>query len=186
MNVEKAAYWLVLAAFGFAIHGVCPRGALRNLNHALCHTGSTLCRLTTNAERSLMASSILGQSRLRSNDSLSAPDALQLAQDQRELAREQAEQVREQALTKADVVREDALAKAEAMREQALAQAALARADVELRRAEIQQLRVRIRPLVQFSHAADRRILPMSGDPCGNSLTPDLVSGAIELSDDEQ
>jgi hypothetical protein len=208
MNIEKAAYWLVLAAFGFALLDVCPRGALQNLNHALGHTGSTLCRLATNAGNAVMASVFVVHPRLQTN-SLSATDARELAQEklervqgQVEMAQDQAQQVREQALAKAEAVREEALAnadalrvearaKADAMREQALAQAAIARAEVELQRSGIQQLRLRVQPQVHLSHAASHHLLVMSNDlmssdPCDYSAIAKAVRASIQLSDNEQ
>jgi F0F1-type ATP synthase membrane subunit b/b' len=181
MNAEKTAYWLALAAFGFALLGVCPRGALQNLNHALGHAGLTLCRLASNAERAVIASALISHPQPRANDSWSGTDAVELAHAQIEQAKEQAEQVREQALAKADAMREEALAKAEATRQQALAQAAVARAEVELQRAEIQQLRVHIRPQVRFSRAANWRML-ISSSPCASVV----VRKAIDLSDAEE
>ena len=150
MNAEKAAYWLALTAFGFALLDVCPRGALQNLNHALGHTGSTLCRLAASAERAVMASALVAHPRFRT-DSLSASGARELAQqqtehvqkqvervrdqhqvrdqyqdqyeDQIEEAQNQAEQARDRALAAADATREQALANAEAASDEALAKA---------------------------------------------------------------
>jgi len=203
MNVEKAAYWLALAAFGFALQGVCPRGTLQSLDHAFAHTGSTLCRLAANAEHAVTASALIIHP-LQKHDFWSASDAKQLAQDHRDLAyaqieqaRDQAEQARDQALATADAVREQALAKAEtmrdealanadAMRDEALAQAVMARAEVELHRAEIEHLQLRVRPQIRLSHAAKRRLVVMSADPCDYSQASDAVGASIELSDDEQ
>ena len=219
MNAEKAAYWLDLAAFGFALLDVCPRGTLQNLNHALGHTGSTLCRLAAHAEQAVMASALFTHVQPHSTRSWSATGARELAQletqrvreqieqarsqyedhyqDQIEQAQDQAEQerdqalaradaVREQALANADAVREEALAKAEALREQALAQAAIAREEVELHRAEIQHLQLRVRPAIRLSHAANRRLVVMSSDPCDYSRPSDSISASVALSDDEQ
>jgi hypothetical protein len=218
MNVEKTAYWLALAAFGFALLDVCPRGVLQDLSHALGHTGSTLCRLAANAERSVAASAVIARPRLRAN-SLSATDARELAQletqhvqeqveqarsqyrsqyeDQIDQAQDQAEQTRDQALARADAVREEALANAESVREealakadairgQALAQAAIARAEVEMKSAGIEQLRVHVRPQIRLSHAANHRFLDISIDPCDYSRVSDAVRASMELSDDEQ
>lgn len=210
MNVEKAAYWLALAAFGFALHGVCPRGTLQNLNHALSHTGSTLGRLAMNAERAVIASALIGHPPAGNSWSTpaapAAPAATELAQQKTEQAQDQIERVqnqieqaeqtrdqvlaqadalREEALAKADATRQEALAKAVAMREEALAQAAIARAEVEMKRAEIAQLRVRMRPQVHFSRAANQHVLAISADPCDYSRSSDAVA-AIDLSDDEQ
>lgn len=223
MNVEKAAYWLALGAFGFALLDVCPRGALQNLYHTLGHTGATLCRLAANAERTVMASGLFSHPQLRTTHPWSATDARELArqetqrvqeqvaqardqyedqykdqyEDQIEQAQNRAEQerdqafaradvVREQALANAEAVREEAFAKAEAIHEQALAQAAIARAQVELHRAGIQHLQLRVQPQVHISHAANRRLLVMSSGPCDYSQVSDAVRASIELSDDEQ
>lgn len=215
MNVEKAAYWLALGAFGFALLDVCPRGALQNLYHTLGHTGATLCRLAANAERTVMASALFSHPQLRTTHPWSATDARELArqetqrvqeqvaqardqyEDQIEQAQNRAEQerdqafaradvVREQALANAEAVREEAFAKAEAIHEQALAQAAIARAQVELHRAGIQHLQLRVQPQVHISHAANRRLLVMSSGPCDYSQISDAVRASIELSDDEQ
>jgi len=166
MNAEKAAYWLALAAFGFALLDVCPRGVLQNVNNSLGHTGSTLCRLATNAERAVMASAFIRHPHPR-RDFSSATGTLELAQlqkelaqervecvhervrDQAEQAREQAKQIRDQAiattdatrgeaLAEAEAMREVALARAEAIREQALAQAAMARARARIQLAEVE------------------------------------------------
>lgn len=215
MNVEKAAYWLALGAFGFALLDVCPRGALQNLYHTLGHTGATLCRLAANAERTVMASALFSHPQLRTTHPWSATNARELArqetqrvqeqvaqardqyEDQIEQAQNRAEQerdqafaradvVREQALANAEAVREEAFAKAEAIHEQALAQAAIARAQVELHRAGIQHLQLRVQPQVHISHAANRRLLVMSSGPCDYSQISDAVRASIELSDDEQ
>jgi hypothetical protein len=223
MNVEKTAYWLVLAAFGFALLDVCPRGALQNLNHALGHTGSTLCRLATNAENAVLASVFVAHPRLGAT-SLNTAAARELAQretqqvqaqveqarnhyykdqyeDQIEQARNRAEQerdqalaqadaMREQALANAEAIREEALAKAAAVREQSLAQAAFARAQVEMKRAAIEQLKVRVQPHVHLSRAAKRDFSIvsndlMSNDPCDYSGIAKAVRASIELSNEQ-
>lgn len=219
MNLEKAAYWLALTAFGFALLDVCPRGALQDLNHALGHTGSTLCRLAYHAERAVMASALFNHPQSETTNPWHATGASELAQLQTENLREQVEQardqyknqyedqieraqgqaqqerdqalaradaMREQALANAEVVREEALAKAEAIREQALAQAALARAEVEMKRAAIQRIRVHVQPQIHLSHAANRRLLVMSNDPCDDSGTADAFRASMDLSDEEQ
>ena len=170
MSTEKAAYWLALAAFGFAFQGVCPRGALQNLNHALGHTGSTLCRLATNAERAVMASMLISHPRAQQHGDWSVTNAQQLAQVQSELAQAQIDRVQDQA---------------EAIRERALAQAAMARAELELHRAEIQHLQLRIRPQIRFSHAVNRRFLAVSNYPCDYSRVSDAVRASIELSGEQ-
>jgi hypothetical protein len=228
MNLEKTAYWLALTAFGFALLGVCPRGALQNLNHTLGHTESTLCRLVTHAEQAVMASALFGHPQAQATHSWSAVGARELAQQQTENLRDQVEQarvqyqdqyrnqyeeqieraqdraqqerdealakadaMREQALANAAAVREETLAKAEALHEQALAQAAIARAEVEMKRAAIQNLTLRVRPQVHISHAASRRLLTMSNDlmsndPCDYGRMAEAVRASIEISGDEQ
>ena len=156
MNTPKAAYWFALALFAVACHSEYQRGAFPALHRAANSAGATVCRLTTNAERTVaMARLLIGRPAPSTDELLAGLDARQMATAR--LPEDAAEMAREEAQDRAEMLREQG-------RDRALvrAQAEIVRTQTEMRRAQIRKMRVLSQSRVRISNAVDLPVISMT------------------------
>ncbi|SRR6266404_3068660 len=140
MDTNKAAYWIALGVFALALNSEYRHGSFVPLHRVVEHTGSALCRITARAERTLAVAS------LRARNDGSWMDDVPAAPGGAEMARVQGELLRDQTW-EAEVLRDGLHARADAIRAQA-----------EVQRAEIEQVRMRVRSQFRIARTVDRRV----------------------------
>jgi hypothetical protein len=193
MNTQKIAYWFALALFTVAVHSEYHRGAFPALHRAANSAGSTVCRLTTKAERTIaMARMIVGRP-TRSTDGLLAGldarqlmDAKQLAEDKAEMAREEAQERAETLRDRVqDQVREQVR---DRIRDQIRVQAEIVRAQAELQRAQVRQI-VLTESRLHISNAVGRSMISVTPSRCAQPAihvaVPSIDMSVAESSDDD-
>jgi hypothetical protein len=141
MDTNKAAYWIALGVFALGLNSEYQHGRFVALHRVAEHAGSTLCRMATRAEQTLAVARVLTSRERFPVDGLSAATGgAEMAQGQDELLRDQvrseAELFRDRVLDRADVIR----------------------AQAEVQRAEVEQIRLRLRSQVRIAPAVDRRV----------------------------
>jgi hypothetical protein len=186
MNTQKAAYWFALALFAVAFHSEYQRRAFPALHRAASHSGTTLCRLTTKAERTVaMARLIIGRPAPSAGELLAGLDAGQLA-DARRTAKDQAETAREEAQDRDGMLRDQVR---DRVREQIRAQAEVVRAQTELQRAQIRKIRVLAQSQIRISNAVDRPLISITPGHCAQSAirveVPSIDLRMEDSSDDD-
>ena len=163
MNTPKAAYWFALALFAVALHSEYQRGAFPALHHAASRAGSTLCRLSTKAERTVaMARLMVGRPAASTDALLAGLDARQLA-DAKRLAEDGAEMAREEAQDRAEMLRDQ-------VREQVRAEAEMVRGEMELQRFQIHKIRGLRRSKMRISNAVDLPVISVTPSHCPQSV----------------
>ena len=141
MDTNKAAYWIALGVFALGLNSEYQHGRFVALHRVSEHAGSTLCRMATRAAQTLAVARVLTSRERFPVDGLSASTGgAERAQGQDELLRDQ--------------VRDDA----ELFRDRVLGQADVIRAQAEVRRAEVEQIRLRMRSRFRIARAVDRRV----------------------------
>jgi hypothetical protein len=145
MDTNKAAYWIALGVFALGLNSEYRHGSFAPLHRVAEHAGSALCRMATRAEQTLAVARVL-TSRERFQ-----MDGLVAATGGAEMARAQGELLRDQARDEAELLRDR-------LREEVQAQADVIRAQAETQRAEVEQIRVRVRSQVRLARAVDRRM----------------------------
>jgi hypothetical protein len=139
MDTNKAAYWIALGVFALGLNSEYQHGRFVALHRVSEHAGSTLCRMATRAEQTLAVARVLASRERFPVDGLSAATGgAEMAQGQDELLRDQ--------------VRDEA----ELLRDRVLGQADVIRAEAEVQRAEVEQIRLRSR--FRIARAVDRRV----------------------------
>jgi hypothetical protein len=139
MDTNKAAYWIALGIFALGLNSEYQHGRFVALHRVSEHAGSTLCRMATRAEQTLAVARVLASRERFPVDGLSAATGgAEMAQGQDELLRDQ--------------VRDEA----ELLRDRVLSQADVIRAEAEVQRAEVEQIRLRSR--FRIARAVDRRV----------------------------
>jgi hypothetical protein len=162
MTTPKAAYWFALALFAVALHSEYQRGAFPALHHAASRAGSTLCRLSTKAERTVAMARLIVDRPAPSTDALLAGlDARQLA-DARRLAEDGAEMAREEVQDRAEMLRGQ-------VRDQVRAQAEMVRGEMELQRSQIHKIRMLSRSQIRISNAVDLPEISLTPSHCPQS-----------------
>jgi hypothetical protein len=190
MNTPKAAYWFALALFAVALHSEYQRGAFPALHDAASRAGSTLCRLSTKAERTVaMARLIVGGPAPSTDALLAGLGARQLA-DARRLAEDGAEMAREEAQDRAEMLRDQVRDQVrERVRDQARAQVEIVRAEMELQRAQIRKVHVLSRSQMRISNAVDMPMISVTPGHCPQSAirvnmpSVDLQMGDLRMDD---
>ena len=131
MDANKAAYWIALGVLALGLNSQYRQGNFPALHRASDRAGSVLCKISSSAERTLAAASVLMREQRPTRDNLLlASDGAEMARDQAELFRNALrEQVRGEIQARADVIR----------------------AAGEMRRAQIEQIRSRNRLAFQFA-----------------------------------
>ena len=181
MNTTKATYWIALATFALALNSEYQHGKFPGLHRVAGRAGTTLCRITTRAERTLAMARLLTV-----RPGLPAQELL--ASNAAEMAENQAEMLREQARGEAEVLREQGRDQAETLRDQVRAQADILRAKAQLQRAQIEQMRFRTLSRIRFSPATNHRLVDVNPGACAESVRIAIESRpgwSPDTSDDE-
>ena len=144
MDTNKAAYWVALGVLALGLNSEYQHGNFVALHQVAERAGSTVCRISTRAEQTLMALGITGREALPADDLVAASDRV-------EMARDEAESTREQARARAEMVRER-------VRDEIRAQADVLRAEADVRRAQIEQIRWRAMSQVRLTRADNHRV----------------------------
>ena len=186
MNTQKAAYWFGLALLAIALNSEYQRGAFPALHRVASRGGATVCRLTSEAERTLlMAKLMIGRPAPSAGELLAALDARQLA-DARRLAHDAAEMAREEAQDRAEIMRNQVQSR---VRDQIRAQADIVRAERELQRTQIRKIRVLSQSQVRITNAVDRPVISITPSRCAQSAirveVPSIDLHVVDSSDDD-
>ena len=145
MDTNKASYWIALGVLALGLNSEYQHGSFVALHRVAEHAGSALCRMATRAEQTVAVARVLtSRERFPVDGLLAATDGPEMAQAQEELLREQA---RDEAELLRDRLREEVQARADAIRAQA-----------EVQRAEIEQVRMRVRSQFRIARTVDRRV----------------------------
>ena len=108
MNTQKATYWFALALAAFAFHSEYQRGAFPALHRAANCAGVTLCRMATNAERTVAVALMAARPTIPDDDLPASIEVRQLAAT-RQLTEDQKEMIREQVRAQAEMIRAQVL-----------------------------------------------------------------------------
>ena len=149
MNTNKAAYWIALGVFAVALNNEYRHGSFMPLHRVAQYAGSALCRITAHAEQTLAVARVPTRVPIRSE--VFPVDGLSAATGGAEMARAQGELLREQARDEVELLRDR-------LREEVQAQADAIRAQAEVRRAEVEQIRLRVRSQFRLARTVDRRV----------------------------
>jgi hypothetical protein len=142
MDTNKAAYWIALGVFALALNGEYQHGRFVALHRFAEHAGSALCRIATRAEQTVAVARVFtSRERFTVDDLPAVPDGA-------EMARAQSELLRDRARDEAELLRDGVLARADVIRAQA-----------ETQRADVEQIRVRMRSQVRLARTVDRRVV---------------------------
>jgi hypothetical protein len=145
MDTNKTAYWVALGVFALALNSEYRHGSFVTLHRVSEFAGSALCRMAAHAEQTLAVARVL-----TSREPFPVDDR-PVAADGAEMARAQGELLRDQARDEAELLRHR-------LREELHAQADVFRAQAEAHRAEIEQVRMRMRSQIRLAHAVNRRV----------------------------
>ena len=142
MDTNKAAYWIALGVLALGLNSEYQHGSFVALHRVAEHAGSALCSMATRAEQTLaVARGLTSRERFTVDDLLAASDGAEMARAQEELLRDQARD------------------EAELLRDGVLAQDDVVRVQAETQRAEVEQIRLRMRSQVRLSRTVDRRAM---------------------------
>ncbi len=167
MNTNTAAYWIAVGVLALGLNSEYHQGRFVALHRAADNAGSVLCQLVARAEDTLAVATGLTSRRS------SLPDSMLAVADQAEMAPDQAQMIREEARAQAEMVREQ-------VREQILAQREVLRAQADMRRAEIEQLRFRVRSDLRLTNADSRRVAVI----CPKTGARVVVSERMQIAED--
>lgn len=170
MNAQKLAYWLSLAVFALALQSSYQRGAFPSIHRAAEHAASGFCRVTAAAEQAYVLVRALAtrDSFYADVDSEEAADLVQ---------------------AQTEILRAGTWDRAELLRDQLRAQAGVRRAEFQMRRDQIQQLRDLASVQVHNGQLAARQIMVVVPKSCVRSrlqisTAPDPPDAAIVFDDD--
>jgi len=152
MNTNKAAYWIALGALALGLNSEYSHGNFVVLHRIADRADFALCRITTRAEQTLAVAKLLMSRDPNPADGLlaSAGEVGEPAWEQTEADRDELrDNVREQVRDQAEILREG-------VRDEIEAQADSIRAQVEMRRADIEQIRIRTRSQFSLPRAVSR------------------------------
>src|SRR5260370_12245703 len=142
MDTNKAAYWIALGVCALGMNREDEHGRLVALHGVSEHAGSRLCRMAPRAEQTLAVARVLTSRERFPVDGLSAATGgAEMAQGQDELLQDQ--------------VRDEA----ELLRDRVLGQADVIRAQAEVQRAEVEQIRLRMRSRFRIARVVDRSVV---------------------------
>jgi hypothetical protein len=145
MDTNKAAYWIALGVLALGLNSEYQRGSFAGLHRVSEYAGSTFCRMVAHAEQTLAVARVLtGGERF-------PVDGLLAGAGGGEMARAQGELLRDQARDEAEPLRDR-------LREEVQDQADVIRAQAETQRAEVEQIRLRMRSQFRIARAVDRRV----------------------------
>ncbi len=145
MDTNKAVYWIALGVLALGLNSEYQHGSFVAVHRVAEHAGSALCRMATRAEETLAVARVLtSRDRFPADGLSAAPDGAEMARAQEELLRDQA---RDEAELLRDRLRDEVQAQADVVREQA-----------ETKRAEVEQIRLRMRSQFRLARAVNRRV----------------------------
>ncbi|MFZ3342860.1 MAG: hypothetical protein WA609_03310 [Terriglobales bacterium] len=190
MNTPKAAYWFALALFALAIHSEYQRGAFPAFHRAANNASATLCHLTVKAERTVaMARLIIGRPAPSTDQLLAGLDARQLA-DARRIAEDGAEMAREEAQDRAEMLRDEIREQVrdrvrdQVRDERVHARAEIVRAQTEMQRSQIRELRVLSQSRVLIGNGVDLPVISVMPSHCPHSaIRVDVPSIDLHMDD---
>lgn len=146
MNTTKATYWIAVGALALGLNSEYQLGKLPAVRRVADRAGFALCQLAARAERTVaMARLVIGERAIPAADSFTSTE---------EMAQARAETLQDQARDRAEMVRDQVRAHAEIVRAQA-----------EMRRAQMEQIRVSI-PRLELSRAMNRRLVIADPSRC--------------------
>jgi hypothetical protein len=141
MDTNKAAYWIALGVLALGLNSEYLKGNFVTLHRVADRAGAELCRISTRAEEAmLLATGVTSRRGILPDDVLAVADRGEMGREQADMIREQAELVREQ------------------VRNEMLAQREVLRARAGMRRAEIEQIRLRTRSDLRLATGTGRRV----------------------------
>ena len=146
MDTNKASYWIALGVLALGLNSEYQHGSFVALHRVAEHAGSALCRMATRAEQTVAVARVF-----TSRERFTVDDLL-AASDRAEMARAQVELLRDQARDEAELLRDR-------LREEVQAQADVIRAQAETQRAEVEQIRLRMRSQFRLARMVDRRVV---------------------------
>jgi len=147
MDTNKAAYWIVLGVLALGLNSEYQQGRFVALHRASEQAGSAFCRITARAEQTLALARMLGREEFSTDNLVTSTGGAEIARSQNELR----EQVRDEAERVRETVRQQ-------IRDEIRAQSGVIRAQAEMRRAQIEQMRWRTRSQLSLARTADRRV----------------------------
>lgn len=172
MNTQKAAYWLALAIFGFALHSEYQRGAFPLLRRAADCACTRACRMVAHARQFVAVAKVLiDDPWLRPGD-LPAKVEVSNWADASDWAAGNWMENRRHARSE---LRQQARDRAEIARQQVRAQLRIMRSQLEIERAQGQQARLCEQARIAVNQA-NQRIVVMC-PKSGLTLTVDNRSG---------
>jgi hypothetical protein len=145
MDTNKAAYWIALGVLALALNIEYQHGRFAGLHRVSEYAGSTFCRMVARAEQTLAVATVLARGERFPVDGLLAGSGGD------ETARAQEELLRDQARDEAEGLRDR-------LREEVQAQADAIRAHAEVQRADVEQIRLRMRSQYRIARTVDRRV----------------------------
>jgi hypothetical protein len=156
MDTNKAAYWIALGVLTLGLSSEYRHGSFVALHRAAEHADVVLCRISARAERTLAVARILtGRGGFAADNLLASANGVEMARDRVELLREQARDEAEILRVRqrvGDGVRDS-------VREQIRAQAEVIRAQIDMHRIQVEQLRTAERSQVRMAHTVSRRVV---------------------------
>ncbi len=133
MNSNTVAYWIALGVLALGLHSEYRQGNFETLHRVADRADSVLCRLSTRAERTLVAARALtGRREFTADDLLASTDADEMS--------------------RVEVAREN-------VQGQIRAQADMIRAQVEMQRAQVRQIQSATRSQVRMARVVSHRVL---------------------------
>jgi len=143
MNMDKVTYWIALGGLALGLNSEYQHGRFVALHQVAECAGSSLCRISTRAERTLaVAIGLTSRRNSPVNNLLASTQGGEMAWDRSEQSRDDAELLR-------DRVRDQ-------VGEEIYAQADVIRAQTEVRRAEIERMHFRTHSQFELSGAVNR------------------------------
>jgi hypothetical protein len=183
MNTNKAAYWIAVGALALGLSSEYQHGRFVTLHQVAERAGLTLCRISTRAEQALAFARVPTAREGSPVDNLVASaDATEMVRDQSELLQEQA---REKIELLQDRIRDGVQDSVrDRIREQIRAQADMIRAQSEIHRAEMQQIRLQALSQVGSANMVNRRVMVIC-PKTGARIVLNTGSDSVDVSADE-
>ena len=145
MDTNKAAYWIALGVLALGLNSEYQHGRFAGLHRVSEYASSTFCRMVAHAEQTLAVARVLtSREPFPVDGPLAGTGGDETARDQEELLRDQA--------------RDEAEGLRDRLREEVQARADVIRAQAETQRAEVEQIRLRMRSQFRIARTVDRRV----------------------------
>lgn len=182
MNTNKAAYWIALGVLAIGLNSEYQHGNFVALHRVVDRADSLLCQISSRAAQTVAAAKVLMlRDRFQADTLLASKNSAEMALDQARSAQEQARnQVRDEVSNRAEMIRDQ-------VRERVFAQADVIRAESEMRRAEMEQVRARTKVgLVRAMNLPAMNVRAMNGRltvVCPKTGTRILVTDTSDSAD---